>query len=139
MRKYLMLLCLVCIMLFAVQITNAASLLYNVQVSTLPIDDPATFVPVINDNKVWVKQIVIYNDSDTAQKVTVYINVTSTSAAEVKMTIPVPSTRGMYYPLNPALITNAMGNFDVINFPYIAIRTDAPEGKACYFTLIYGL
>lgn len=139
MRKNLLLLSLVCVMLFAVQITNAASLIYNVQVSTLPIDNPVTFVPAINDDKVWVKQIVIYNDSDTAQKVTVYINATSTSAATVKMTIPVPSTRGMYYPLNPALITNAMGNFDVINFPYIAIRTDAPAGKACYFTLIYGL
>ena len=139
MRKTLMLLGLVCIMLFAVQITDAASLLYNVQVSTLPIDDPVTFIPVIDDNKVWVKQIVIYNDSDTAQKVTIYINATSTSAATVAMTIPVPSTRGMYYPLNPALITNAMGNFDVINFPYVVFRTDAPEGKACYLTLVYGL
>lgn len=139
MRKTLMLLGLVSVMLFAVQITNAASLLFNVQVSTLPTDNPVTFVPEVNDNKVWVKQIVIYNDSDTAQTVTVYVNVTSTSAATRKMTIPVPSTRGMYYPLNPALITNAMGNFDVINFPYIAVRTDAPEGKACYITVIYGL
>jgi hypothetical protein len=139
MRKTLMLLGLVCVMLFAVQITNAASELYNVRVSTLPNDNPVTFVPEINDNKVWVKQIVIYNDSDTAQTVTVYINATSTSAATVKMTIPVPATRGMYYPLNPALITNAMGNFDVINFPYVVFRTDAPNGKACYLTLVYGL
>jgi hypothetical protein len=55
------------------------------------------------------------------------------------MTVPIPATRGIYPILNPSLITNAMGNFDVIDMPYIAVRTDAPEGEAYYITIIYGL
>ena len=139
MRKILMLLCLAGVMLFAAQITNEASLLYSVQVSTKPIGTPTSTPPDINKAHIWVKNIIVYNDSDTAQKITIYTSTANPGTYSLQATIPIPSTRGIYPVLNPSLITNAMGNFDVIDMPYMAIRTDAPAGKACWIVVIYGL
>jgi hypothetical protein len=119
---------------FFVGNVQAASLLYNVQVSTL-----STGVPEINAAHVWVKNISIYNDSGVAQTVTVYTSTATAGTRTAKITIPIAATSGMYYPLNASMITNAMGNFDVIDIPYMQFRTNAPAGKACYLTIIYGL
>lgn len=118
-------------------ISKAENYLYNVQPSTYPITESATLSPDINQSKVKVKQIVIYQSSDTVQTVSIYKNASSTTTITKVADFPVPGAVGYYYPLSNSVISQSLiGDVDFIDVPYIAIRTDE-ETNPVQVSVIY--
>jgi hypothetical protein len=94
-----------------------------------------------------IKQIVVHQNYAVKQVLTLYKNFTSTTAATVVDQWTIPATVGMYYPWGDQVISNALGNFDIVNCPDLHVKTDYTGdvggsafnvSSSCVVSIIYG-
>jgi hypothetical protein len=138
--KRLMMFIFVLAILLLPMLLQAESFLYSARVSTLTVGplQEGLNVAGINLSSVKVKNIIIHQTGTTAQIVTLYKSYTSTKTATALATFSVPGVVGEYYPLGQFAPSTSGGNQDIINVPYLAVRTSTDVvANSCYITVIY--
>ena len=120
-------------------VVRAESKMYSAAVSTFTLgqEGSITHDVVGVSGVVRAKRIVVDQTTTNAMWLYVYKNWTSTTAATEIARMYVPATVGTYDLLGP--ISNALGNFDILNMPNCAFRqSDKDATHILWIRMEYG-